>query len=279
MELIDDLEGACIRFVHFSKENELRSRVFSEKMGLEAGWNCHISLLSEALGDDSGTKIASQPDLSGSSTHASRHSTDSLTQQRGRETGKACPSEPRERRNSAPGAISLDTAQVKFESHSRCGTADREDVEEEKQGSESEVSSIHDVHTPLIKPKSSQHPAHKELTNNSHSDSQTEATNETSTPLLKANELAPASITQTGVVTSDPVLKHEMEELQYMSEEGERMSSVESFPASSYVTENTDSMTGGLSFSNRVSGVPVKSINVVNYIVLSMCLHVDALSF
>lgn len=33
--------------VHFSKENELRSRVFSEKMGLESGWNCHISLLSD----------------------------------------------------------------------------------------------------------------------------------------------------------------------------------------------------------------------------------------
>ena len=40
------LEKACIRFVHFSKENELRSRVFSEKMGLESGWNCHISLRS-----------------------------------------------------------------------------------------------------------------------------------------------------------------------------------------------------------------------------------------
>ena len=44
VQLIDFLEKACIRFVHFSKENELRSRVFSEKMGLESGWNCHISL-------------------------------------------------------------------------------------------------------------------------------------------------------------------------------------------------------------------------------------------
>ncbi len=46
VQLIDRLEKACIRFVHFSKENELRSRVFSEKMGLESGWNCHISLRS-----------------------------------------------------------------------------------------------------------------------------------------------------------------------------------------------------------------------------------------
>ena len=46
VQFIDLLEKACIRFVHFSKENELRSRVFSEKMGLETGWNCHISLKS-----------------------------------------------------------------------------------------------------------------------------------------------------------------------------------------------------------------------------------------
>lgn len=45
VQLIERFEKACIRFVHFSKENELRSRVFSEKMGLESGWNCHISLL------------------------------------------------------------------------------------------------------------------------------------------------------------------------------------------------------------------------------------------
>ncbi|ESN95204.1 hypothetical protein HELRODRAFT_86932, partial [Helobdella robusta] len=48
VNLIENLESSCIRFVHFSKENELRSRVFSEKMGLEAGWNCHISLLTDS---------------------------------------------------------------------------------------------------------------------------------------------------------------------------------------------------------------------------------------
>ena len=47
IQLIEQLDAACVRFVHFSKENELRSRVFNEKMGLESGWNCHISLLSE----------------------------------------------------------------------------------------------------------------------------------------------------------------------------------------------------------------------------------------
>jgi len=54
VQFIDLLEKACIRFVHFSKENELRSRVFSEKMGLESGWNCHISLRSDT---DLRTKI------------------------------------------------------------------------------------------------------------------------------------------------------------------------------------------------------------------------------
>lgn len=48
VRLVELLDAACIRFVHFSKENELRSRVFSEKMGLESGWNCHISLLNDS---------------------------------------------------------------------------------------------------------------------------------------------------------------------------------------------------------------------------------------
>ncbi|XP_061564599.1 transmembrane protein 94 isoform X2 [Cololabis saira] len=44
VRLIDALVNACIRFVYFSREDELRSKVFAEKMGLETGWNCHISL-------------------------------------------------------------------------------------------------------------------------------------------------------------------------------------------------------------------------------------------
>uniref|UniRef100_A0A0R3RQK5 Transmembrane protein 94 n=1 Tax=Elaeophora elaphi TaxID=1147741 RepID=A0A0R3RQK5_9BILA len=47
VQLVEQLDHACIRFIYFSKENELRSRVFAEKLGLEAGWNCHISLASE----------------------------------------------------------------------------------------------------------------------------------------------------------------------------------------------------------------------------------------
>ncbi|XP_066939125.1 transmembrane protein 94 isoform X24 [Macrobrachium rosenbergii] len=54
VQMIEQLDASCIRFVHFSKENELRSRVFSEKMGLESGWNCHISLLSDRTRTESG---------------------------------------------------------------------------------------------------------------------------------------------------------------------------------------------------------------------------------
>ncbi|KAG6454754.1 transmembrane protein 94 isoform X2 [Manduca sexta] len=60
VELIERLERACIRFVHFSKENELRSRVFSEKMGLESGWNCHISLMSDENVSKSASPLSSQ---------------------------------------------------------------------------------------------------------------------------------------------------------------------------------------------------------------------------
>ncbi|KAF6773974.1 hypothetical protein AHF37_07361 [Paragonimus kellicotti] len=46
VDTIQRLGQSCIRFVYFSRENELRSRVFAERLGLECGWNCHISLAS-----------------------------------------------------------------------------------------------------------------------------------------------------------------------------------------------------------------------------------------
>ncbi len=42
--LIEDLDRAGIRFVHFTAENELRGKIFAQKLGLEADWNCFISL-------------------------------------------------------------------------------------------------------------------------------------------------------------------------------------------------------------------------------------------
>uniref|UniRef100_A0A1I7WPN5 Myotubularin phosphatase domain-containing protein n=1 Tax=Heterorhabditis bacteriophora TaxID=37862 RepID=A0A1I7WPN5_HETBA len=49
VQLLDHLETSCVRFVYFSKENELRSRVFAEKL---AGWNCHVSLAEEDIDSD-----------------------------------------------------------------------------------------------------------------------------------------------------------------------------------------------------------------------------------
>nr|XP_033817348.1 transmembrane protein 94 isoform X2 [Geotrypetes seraphini] len=65
VRLIDALVNACIRFVYFSVEDELKSKVFAEKMGLETGWNCHISLTSN--GDRPGSEIPpSSPSHAGS---------------------------------------------------------------------------------------------------------------------------------------------------------------------------------------------------------------------
>ncbi|XP_078728840.1 transmembrane protein 94 isoform X1 [Lampetra fluviatilis] len=67
VRLIDGLDSACIRFVYFSMEDELRSKVFAEKMGLESGWNCHISL--QSSGYDLGTDAPPHSPSQASSLH------------------------------------------------------------------------------------------------------------------------------------------------------------------------------------------------------------------
>ncbi len=44
ISLVQNLEQSGIRFIHYTAENEVRGKLFAEKLGLEAGWNCHISL-------------------------------------------------------------------------------------------------------------------------------------------------------------------------------------------------------------------------------------------
>lgn len=97
VRLVDSLDKACIRFVHYSKENELRvsqilefsstdsvllatfqSRIFAEKCGLEAGWNCHISLGRESetisvAGSHLGSQQIARLATSGSTGSANRH--------------------------------------------------------------------------------------------------------------------------------------------------------------------------------------------------------------
>lgn len=196
VELIDDLEGACIRFVHFSKENELRSRVFSEKMGLEAGWNCHISLLSEApVEDTSSLHGVSQSNVSAAS-QILPHSIESLPH------GRAKPF-ALERRNSAPSVFNTEMTQVAFEP-------------------------CHVIHDQVNSQLSCGKLKHEE-----HCD----------TPLLQ----------HYGKEVDHDVRGHAEVKANcqvdgaFMSRE-DRAPSIASFQE----TENTDSTTGGLSFSNRV---------------------------
>ncbi|XP_068236058.1 endoplasmic reticulum magnesium-transporting P-type ATPase isoform X5 [Palaemon carinicauda] len=138
VQMIEQLDDSCIRFVHFSKENELRSRVFSEKMGLESGWNCHISLLSDRTRTESGnssrvgqptsaktsgltlyrqsTEDVNSPDLSKSKFRSSFKGFQRSKSLRRKGLGLRSSLEvSRTLSHSAPSAINLDVAQVKFE--------------------------------------------------------------------------------------------------------------------------------------------------------------------
>lgn len=117
VSMIEQLDEACIRFVHFSKENELRSRVFSEKMGLESGWNCHISLFSDRTRTESGNSSHGTGAASTSLRTLYRQSTEDLNlssdlNKKGFRSSLEC---SRALSHSAPSAINLDVAQVKFE--------------------------------------------------------------------------------------------------------------------------------------------------------------------
>ncbi|KAM7348451.1 transmembrane protein 94-like protein l(2)k05819 isoform 4-T4 [Cochliomyia hominivorax] len=119
VQLVERLERACIRFVHFSKENELRSRVFSEKMGLESGWNCHISLLSETDEKNANAGVVQSPKTTGNvAPHDDDDSSDLnylLPPPSNLESSKTLSS-------SAPGAISNHLMQL-ADSHEICSNA------------------------------------------------------------------------------------------------------------------------------------------------------------
>ncbi|PAA61229.1 hypothetical protein BOX15_Mlig031032g1, partial [Macrostomum lignano] len=98
VRLIDQLELGCIRFVYFSEENELRSRGFAERLGLESGWNCHISLRSDSCGGSRATVTADrEPVPAGLTTTMSGATLANLSQW-----------------GSAPALINTDTSRVTF---------------------------------------------------------------------------------------------------------------------------------------------------------------------
>ncbi|XP_077183955.1 transmembrane protein 94 isoform X3 [Paroedura picta] len=71
VRLIEGLVNACIRFVYFSLEDELKSKVFAEKMGLETGWNCHVSLTPN--GDVPGCEVPPSSPSHAGSLHEDLH--------------------------------------------------------------------------------------------------------------------------------------------------------------------------------------------------------------
>ncbi|XP_026670235.1 transmembrane protein 94 isoform X5 [Ceratina calcarata] len=122
VQLIEQLDRACIRFVHFSKENELRSRVFSEKMGLESGWNCHISLLSERARSESpvGWWVSQAAAMSSPTPSAQSHQhnyscMDEASHLLNRVSPRTNLDNSRAMSMSAPSAINTDFTTVKFD--------------------------------------------------------------------------------------------------------------------------------------------------------------------
>lgn len=89
-------------------------------MGLEAGWNCHISLLSGKASEEHGSS-QHESTLSGLSQRASRISShvsadmESLIKAREMEVMKNKCSNASGRRYSAPGAINVEDLQVRFD--------------------------------------------------------------------------------------------------------------------------------------------------------------------
>ena len=78
--LIEDLQVAGIRFVHFTSENEVRGKVFAQKLGLEADWNCHISLAPDTeqenlSSEESSSDLGDSPSSSTSSLSSYRVNT------------------------------------------------------------------------------------------------------------------------------------------------------------------------------------------------------------
>ena len=284
-------------------------------MGLEAGWNCHISLLSEK-DTKKASNYPSQPDLSQSSNsnrasrYSNRHSTESIhtrvnaAQPRARQN----PDLNRCRRYSAPGAINTEAPQVKFESKEISSMMDGENTscevntlpEDEASGvdkyndSESDSRVQCDTKEPLLKETGNDTIVNTSVESKSKSKGYSikDISSKTPSPQnlkqdgVKSNRaedndsepLLPKADKDASLETSDPPLASdasilrsevtdgcedseniELSDVRHEDDEDEevmnniRCYSTESFPASSYVTENTDSMTGVLGLSNRVS--------------------------
>ena len=84
-------------------------------MGLEAGWNCHISLRSD-LGMGTAPTSASVSQVELSNRYSSRHSSDTAARE-ANACARLCQSQEsiRSRSHSAPSIVNLDSSQVRFQ--------------------------------------------------------------------------------------------------------------------------------------------------------------------
>ena len=79
VDLIEDLQVAGIRFVHFTAESDVKGKVFAQKLGLEADWNCHISLAPVLKGDNEVSDKDSEPENNDSLLSRSSSTNSSLS--------------------------------------------------------------------------------------------------------------------------------------------------------------------------------------------------------
>ena len=86
-------------------------------MGLEAGWNCHISLLSDKdFKCPSLENAVSQSELASRfSRHSSRHSSDATKDKNFSKLKSICFDKLQSRSRSAPSIVNLSSSQVRFE--------------------------------------------------------------------------------------------------------------------------------------------------------------------
>jgi len=86
-------------------------------MGLEAGWNCHISLLSDKdFKCPSLENAVSQSELASRfSRHSSRHSSDATKDKNFSKLKSICFDKLQSRSRSAPSIFNLSSSQVRFE--------------------------------------------------------------------------------------------------------------------------------------------------------------------
>lgn len=235
-------------------------------MGLEAGWNCHISLLAEKFtgGGDGGFSVTCDS-LPGSvpqsrsasisrrsSRFPSKQSTDSVTAPTMTDVAtvhsRAC--SPR-RVNSAPANINLDIPLVKFEA-----VTEVLDGDDNVQCDALQPAVVDGL--PVMGSAGLPKARVSDVVlgaSAKHGWDQTDS--EESKPLLKSEVSKPEpkklrrEATRYNEVVGDPLL--ESSDVPQVSESmPDDIESTDSYPDSSHQTENTDSVTGGLGLSNRV---------------------------